>query len=137
MVRYMKKWWLSSSMQLASGEQVMFRGWICTLHDGTPPEFISGDVWGWMDSAGTHGGFRLDSATNYIPDCRPGEEGKHGSFLLGHCYPMPLTSEDFKGANFRREDILDRSFPLDCCWPRFDARIEDMLNISRSYTIAL
>ena len=120
-----ERWWLGHQCEM-DGHKVEFRGWINTIAERKEdfPEMIKGSFWAQKNSGerGMHGYFHLDD----------GSEGKY-NFVCGAVYPIYLK-EGICGV-LNREDaekIVHANEPLEG-YPRFDARIEDCINLDLTY----
>lgn len=128
MSRYMKKWWLEISMP--DGKE--WKGWINTIADRKEyfPEKLNGRFWSFKGEGylgfGSYGLFILDGQTE--------EEAKSKSqYVIGALYPKPYVCRDYYSYTETKK-ALDSLNPLPF-WNRIEGRIEDCLNLERTYII--
>lgn len=130
---FMKKWWLEHTFQV-DGHRVQFRGWINTTAERKEdfPDMIYGSFWArqdpTLDSDGMSGRFRLD-----------GDESDEGNYVFGSVYPVYLEDGLVFGGVRHREtaDMILRANEPIAAYPKFEARIEDCVDLDGTYIVKI
>lgn len=130
---FMKKWWLEHEFQV-DGHKVQFRGWINITAERKKdfPEMVYGTFWARQDPAldgdGMRGMFRLD-----------GEESDEGNYVFGSVYPVYLEGGlVFDGVRNRETaDMILRANEPIAAYPKFEARIEDCVDLGGTYIVEI
>ena len=132
MNKYMKKWWLETPI-IVEGNLKIFKGWINTTSDSEEafPGILHGRFWAEKTEAGLRGRFILDGQTE--------DEAveKNQFVVLAGIYNPDRLFQGAPQSTAEAELLLGWLAPIDCCFDRFERRLEECIVPGKTYVMVL